>query len=334
MLLNKLRSPKFWNNKQSILSKCINPLAKLINYIITIRNNSVISETVSVPVIGIDSVVISGAGKTPAIDLVCDLLKQLQYNPHILTSSHSGYIKNVVQVDPNLHSYLQVGDESLLSAQVVPTWVGKNRIKASKAAISAGANVLIIDDWLKNNYLKQDIKILVIDSKQMFGNGYLFPAGSLMYKIDTSITFADLILIIGDYNEELENKIQIIKNSVPIFRAKMEAIEKVSVENNKVIAFCGLGYPSKFKITLQECDYNIIDFLIFSDHHPYTITEIQKLVNIAKNNNATLITTTKDYVKIPDVFKSEIKTIEIKLNLENEDLINYFSNKLTDKSNI
>lgn len=332
MLLNKLRHPKFWNSNQSILSKCINPLARLINYILTIKNNSVTSEKASVPVVGIDSVVISGAGKTPAIDLVCDLLKQLQYNPHILTSSHSGYIKNVVQVDPNLHSYLQVGDESLLSAKVVPTWVGKNRINASKAAISDGANILIIDDWLKNKYLNNNIKILVIDSQQMFGNRYLFPAGLLMYEIKTSINLADLILIIGEYNETLENEIKNIKDNIPIFRAKMEAIKKVQIENNKVIAFCGLGYPNKFRNTLQECDYNVIDFLMFSDHHPYTITEVQKLINIAKENNATLLTTTKDYVKIPEQFKSDIKTIEIKLTLENDEFIKYLDNILENTS--
>lgn len=319
MLLNKLRTPKFWNKNQSVLSKCLSPLAELINYISSIKNNSINQEKVSVPVIGIDSVIISGAGKTPAIDLVCDILKQYNYNPHILTSSHSGYLKNVVQVDPNLHSYLQVGDESLLSAKVVPTWVGKNRIKASKAAISAGANVLIIDDWLKNNYLKKDYKILVIDSEQVFGNSFLFPAGPLMHKIDSSIKSSDSILIIGDYNEALENNIKEINSNIPIFRAKMEAVNKVEVGNNKVIAFCGLGYPNKFKKTLKECNYNLVDFLIFSDHHPYTITEIQKLINISKISNATLITTTKDYVKIPDIFKKEIKTIKIKLILENDE---------------
>jgi len=328
VLLNKLRHPKFWSNNQSVLSKGLNPLAKLLNYILTIKNNAVTPEKTSVPVIGIDSVVLSGAGKTPAIDLVCRILKQLQYNPHILTSSHSGYIKNVVQVNPDVHSYLQVGDESLLSAKLVPTWVGKNKIKASKAAISVGANILIIDDWLKNKYLNNNIKILIIDSQQMFGNGYLFPAGLLMHKVETSINLSDSILIIGEYNEELENKIKNIKNDIPIFRAKMEAIEKVPVENNKVIGFCGLGYPNKFRNTLRKCEYNVIDFLIFSDHHPYTITEVQKLVNIAKDNNATLITTTKDYVKIPEEFKKYIKTIEIKLTLENNEFIEYLDSNL------
>ncbi len=303
-------------------------MAELINYISNIKHNSITSKQVSVPVIGIDSAIISGAGKTPVIDLVCEMLKQYNYNPHILTSSHSGYVDNVLQVDPNLHSYLQVGDESLLSARVVPTWVGKNRIKASNAAISAGADVLVIDDWLKNNYLIKDYRVLVIDSEQMFGNECLFPAGPLMHKIDASIRSSDSVIIIGNYNELLENNIKEIKENIQIFRAKMETVDKVPVENNRIIAFCGLGYPNKFKNTLQECGYKILDFLKFSDHHPYTITEIKRLINIAKNNGATLITTTKDYVKIPEIFKKEIKIIQIKLKLENNDFCDCLINKI------
>ena len=333
MLLNKLRTPNFWNRKQSLLSKILNPLAKLINCVSKFRYDSIVPEKVSVLVIGVDSVVISGAGKTPAIDLVCEILKQYNYNPHISTSSHSGYLKNVVQVDPNLHSYLQVGDESLLSAKVVSTWVGKNRVKASKTAISMGANVLVIDDWLKNNYLEKDCRILVIDSEQMFGNGYLFPAGPLMYEVNQSIRKSDLILIIGNHNEELENSITLINDKIPIFKAKMVVSNKPEVDNNKIIAFCGLGYPNKFRRTLNELDYNIIDFLVFSDHHPYTITEIQKLINIAKVNKATLVTTMKDYVKIPDLFKQEIKTIEIKLKLETDEFEKYLYELIKSKQN-
>lgn len=319
MLLNKLRTPKFWYKKQSILSKCLNPIARLIKYISNIKYNSVSPEKLLVPVIGIDSIVMSGAGKTPAIDYVCNILKQYKYNPHILTANHSGYIKNVVQVNPKLHSYLQVGDEPLLYSQLVNTWIGKNRIKASNAALNTGANVLVIDDYLKNNYLQSNYKLLVIDSEQMFCNECLFPAGPLMHKIESSINKSDAVLIIGNYNETLENNIKLINDKIQIFRAKMEVVNKLELDNHKVIAFCGLGYPNKFKNTLKKLNYNVIDFWAFSDHHPYTITEIRKLLNIAQNNKAILVTTMKDYVKIPEVFKKDIQTIQIKLVLENEE---------------
>ena len=98
----------------------------------------------------------------------------------------------------------------------------------------------------------------------------------------------------------------------------MDVISPVAVENNRIVGFCGLGYPQKFRKTLLECGYNLIDFVSFSDHHPYTITEIQKLINGAKSVDATLITTRKDFVKIPAVFKNEISVIEIKLVPEDD----------------
>ena len=319
-MLKKIRSPRFWNNSESVLSKCLLPLAKLYYAVSNYHRNSVTPKQLDIPVICVGSVLISGAGKTPAVDLVCRILKDHAFNPHILTSSDGGYLKNVVRVDPSVLSYLQVGDESLLSALVAPTWIGKNRIKASAAAIASGADAIIIDDGFRNNSLVKNYKLLVVDSEQQFANENLFPAGPLIEPVESGVNDADTILIIGEKNEALETRIKSIRNDIAIFRAKMKVDEALAVDNNKVVAFCGLGYPKKFRRTLMECNYEIVDFIEFSDHHPYTITEIQHLINRAKTANATLITTMKDYVKIPDVFTPEIKVISIKLETENNDL--------------
>ena len=231
-----------------------------------------------IPVVCVGNVVLGGAGKTPTVELVCNLLREKFQNPHILTAGYGGYLKNVVRVDPKLHSYLQVGDEALLSAVVAPTWIGRNRVNSGKAAVSCGADVLVMDDGFQNNSLEKDLKILVVDSKQAFGNGHLFPAGALRETPVTGIKKSDIVLIIGDK-----------------------------------------GYPLKFKKTLLDCGYDLVDFVSFSDHHPYTITEIQKLITGAKSVDATLITTQKDFVKIPAVFKNEISVINIKLVPENDD---------------
>ncbi|MDR3031150.1 MAG: tetraacyldisaccharide 4'-kinase [Holosporales bacterium] len=312
------RAPKFWNEVDSKTSRALEPLAKLYGIISSLKINSVIPTKVSVPVICIGNVVLGGAGKTPTVALICSILKKYQYNPHILTAGYGGYIKNVVKVDSSMHSYLQVGDEALLSALVSPTWIGRNRVNSAKAATIAGANVLVMDDGFQNNSLEKDFKVLVVDSCQQFGNGRLFPAGPLRETADLGIKKSDAVLIIGEKNETLENKIKQVKQSISIFRAKMKVVGKPKIENKKAIGFCGLGYPDKFRKTLLECGFEIEDFIAFSDHHLYTITEIQKLIKAAKNSKSALITTRKDYVKIPDVFKNEISVIDIKLALEND----------------
>ena len=64
---------------------------------------------------------------------------------------------------------------------------------------------------------------------------------------------------------------------------------------SKVIAFAGIGYPEKFRHTLQTSGFSVLDFIEFADHHPYTIIEIQKLKKLANLYKATLITTEKDF---------------------------------------
>ena len=325
-MLKSIRNPKFWHDSNSLISKCIEPLAKLYYSISSFRRNSVTPKHIEVPVVCVGSVLISGAGKTPTVELICNLLKNHNYNPHILSSGSGGYLKNVVQVDPSVLSYLQVGDESLLSAMVAPTWIGKNRIKASDAAISSGADILIMDDGFRNNSLVKDYTLLVVDSEQQFANGYMFPAGPLTEPIESGIRKSDAVLIIGNKNEDLESTIKCVSKDIPIFYATIQISEPLLIKNKRIIAFCGLGYPKKFKKTLH--DFDIVDFVEFSDHHPYTITELHRLINKAKTADATLVTTTKDYVKIPDVFANDIKVLHIKIVPSSDDLINHLLNKI------
>jgi tetraacyldisaccharide 4'-kinase len=285
----------------------------MCSYITAARINSVSPEDASVPVICVGNVVLGGAGKTPTVELVCDILRDSQYIPHVLTSGYGGYLKNVVRIDPARHSYLQVGDEALLSAMVAPTWVGKNRVNSARAAVLAGANVLVMDDGLQNNSIRKDLNILTVDSGQGFGNEELFPAGPLREGVDSGVKKSDIALIIGDENKSLEDRIIASKKNIPICYATMEVVGEFDSGDGKVVGFCGLGYPDKFKKTLADSGLRVVDFISFADHHPYTITEIQKLIKAAKNSGAKLVTTMKDFVKIPDVFKNEVSVVRIKL---------------------
>lgn len=313
------KAPKFWNDSNSRCSKFLAPISKIYELASNIKMNRITPEKVSIPVICVGNVVLGGAGKTPTVELVCEILKKNGYTPHILTGGYGGYLKNVVRVDHIKHSYLQVGDEALLSAAVAPTWIGKNRVNAADAATLSGADVIVMDDGFQNNYIFKDFKILVIDSGQSFGNEKIFPAGPLREHIDSGVKKSNIALIIGSQNIELEEKIKNVKTNIPIFYAQIQVDTNCDIkQNDKIIGFCGLGYPEKFKKTLQSLGTEILDFIAFADHHPYTITEIQKLIMASENAAARLVTTRKDYVKIPDVFKAKVSVVDIKLSFTTE----------------
>jgi tetraacyldisaccharide 4'-kinase len=173
---------------------------------------------------------------------------------------------------------------------------------------------------------------MVVDSGQEFGNERLFPAGPLRETVESGLKKSDVVLIIGEKNESLEDRLHRIRPNIPLGHAKMKVVGTRKFDNNNVIGFCGLGYPEKFRKTLDEIGLNVKDFIAFADHHPYTITESQKLIKAAKNAGAILVTTMKDYVKVPDVFKHEMTVISIKLHLEDDLLPNLLKTVLKETS--
>jgi tetraacyldisaccharide 4'-kinase len=158
----------------------------------------------------------------------------------------------------------------------------------------------------------------VIDSTQKFGNGFVFPAGPLRESIKAGLRKTDMVLVIGNTDSSIETLISSIAPSLPICHAQIEVLNQLNIPNNKVIGFCGIGQPKKFRNTLIDEGYDVIDFLSFADHHRYTITELQKLTRAAKCTEATLVTTSKDYVKIPEVFKTNISVLDVTLRTKDE----------------
>ena len=70
-------------------------------------------------------------------------------------------------------------------------------------------------------------------------------------------------------------------------------------------------------------NFKIKNEFIFPDHYRYNNKDFEKILNFARMNNLKIITTEKDYVKVPEKFQKNINYIKIKLNInKEEDLIN------------
>ena len=57
----------------------------------------------------------------------------------------------------------------------------------------------------------------------------------------------------------------------------------------------------------------------FPDHHQYSIDDMFMLLDEANKNDAFLITTEKDHIRIPSEFKSSVGIIYGKIISENQD---------------
>ena len=137
-----------------------------------------------VPVICCGNATAGGAGKTTlALDLGARLA---QRRVAFLTRGHGGRARGVHLVDPSRDGAALVGDEALLLAEARPTWVAADRAAGARAAVAAGAGVLVMDDGLQNPTLAKDLSFLVIDGGTGFGNGRVMPAGPLREPVATA----------------------------------------------------------------------------------------------------------------------------------------------------
>ena len=58
--------------------------------------------------------------------------------------------------------------------------------------------------------------------------------------------------------------------------------------------------------------------MVFPDHYDYSLNDLKKIQNSARNENLKIITTEKDYMKIPEKFKKEIEFLTIDLIIQDE----------------
>ena len=259
------------------------------------------------PVIGIGSAIIGGSGKTPTVLFICKLLSKIGFTPHIVSRGYGGNFNNATKVNAN-STYLEVGDEALMMSSYFPTWVAKNRYMGCVMAQNNGADILVLDDGLQTNSIEKNFSIYVFDGIQRFGNNLLVPAGPLRENIKTAISKCTVIFQINDDNgnEKIFAKYKLEKNH-PL-------LEK------KVIAFAGLGFNKKFFNQLDNYGFEIVKKVDFPDHHKYSIEDIYSLLDVANSLDAHLITTEKDYIRIPGDFQKSINFIkgQIEINNENE----------------
>ena len=54
--------------------------------------------------------------------------------------------------------------------------------------------------------------------------------------------------------------------------------------------------------------------MAFDDHHPYSVQDMDALRAIAQNKQARLITTEKDYVRIPGQYRPEVHPFPVRLS--------------------
>jgi tetraacyldisaccharide 4'-kinase len=321
------------------------PFSLLYGIGIFIRNLLYDAEVVksskfSIPTISVGNLSIGGAGKTPHIEYLIELL-----NPYInLATLSRGYnrsSKGFRIVHPS-NTALLVGDEPLMYARKhrgIVVAIGESRSVAIPQIVGYAPEVqtILLDDAFQHRSIKPYLNILLTQFEKPFTRDFLLPSGRLR-EWKSSYERADVI-IVSKCPDDLTEKQQ------------KSLIDEINPQSNQKVFFTRYSYKNPYSfyypnMTLPlTSDLDVImisgiantNYLIqylnkkvgtyanmeYADHHNFSekdINYISKVYEQRDSQRKLILTTEKDAMRLDKyrkkLFDLKIPVYILPLNLE------------------
>ena len=314
-----LKKPKFWDlKKPNFLVYLLYP------FTILVKINNIISSFIpkkkftEIKTICVGNLYVGGTGKTPTTLFLYNLLKNMNINPVTAKKFYNNQIDEQKFLKDN-SNFISCSD----------------RKEIVKKAIEMKFDIIIFDDGLQEKWINYDIKLACFDSEKWVGNGYLIPSGPLREKMNSLKNYHGLFLKTINEDSNLDyiyNKIRDINPKIEIFVSNIEIknINKFDIDKNYVI-FSGIGNPDSFRKLLQKNKFKIIDEITFPDHYNYQERDISEITNKANAHNAEIITTEKDFKRIPQNLNKKISFLKIDMKIKDENkLVSFLKTKINE----
>ena len=302
----KVYKPKFWDSRKfSFWPYFFFPFALIINLINLLKFKYSKKEKFDIPIILVGNIYLGGTGKTPLCIEIFQILRSLKLNPAFVKKHHEKY-----------------ADETKLLENIGKVFSNKQRSEAVKSLISNNFKVAIFDDGFQDPGVKSDISIICFNEKQWIGNGFVIPSGPLREKLN-ALKRCNHVFINGNQNLEFEKTINKFNPEIKVFYTQYKLTNLDDMINRKVIAFAGIGNPENFFDLLKNNNIEIIETLKFPDHYNFKKIDIANLNERARELDACLVTTGKDYFRLSNEDKKNIKYLKFELLIDKkEEFIN------------
>lgn len=288
------------------------------------------------PVISVGSISAGGAGKTPFLMALAELVRRMGYEPDVLSRGYGrkrgspGRVDAVARVreDGSADAY---GDEPLMLARTLhcPVFVGADRFKAGVIAEQMAANpartVHLLDDGFGHRKLARTVDIALLTAEDVRDG--LLPAGNLREPL-LSLRRTDVVVV-----REGERGVVL-----PVLDSLFPAAGRPAVWTirrtlaipvdapSQPLAFCGIARPADFEAEVRGKDVALVGCERFRDHHRYTAADAKTLVRQARRRGANgFLTTAKDAVKLDDSFQRVLAEVgpvavaDVRVVLEDEE---------------
>lgn len=256
------------------------------------------TQAVGVPVVVVGNLTAGGAGKTPVVEWVVNLLRAEGLRPGIISRGYGARLGGATaRVDPAA-SWRACGDEPILLARRtgVPVEVGVDRCAAARKLAQAGVDVIVSDDGLQHYQLPRAFEIAVIDGARGLGNGWLMPAGPLR-EPRSRLASVDAVLVNGTEAGliSVPDALHFTIDGNELIRLDGGSRRPLTAfAGREVWAVAGIGNPQRFAAHLRR--FGLKPVLVSAGDH-----QVVDLDALRRTADRPILMTEKDAVKYDEV---------------------------------
>ncbi len=257
-------------------------------------------------VISVGNLSVGGTGKTPTVAWLSRWFRNRDVRVAILSRGYGQL--DVGQNDEALELELQLPD--------VPHLQHWDRVASAQlAADELDMQVLVLDDGFQHRRLARDLDIVLIDASESKVARRLLPGG-LLREPFSSLRRAQAVIftrcdqassdtIAALRSSVLKQNPRLVVASAAHRPTRVDRFPDVVVsldqlKGARAIAFCAIGSPDSFFATLRDLGVDVVDKRAWPDHHAYTATDVQQLVDWTQQHPKVdwVLCTRKDWVKL------------------------------------
>jgi tetraacyldisaccharide 4'-kinase len=328
----RLDEPAWWyGGRADLRQRALIPVARLYGWIAERRYHQEMPYRSRLPIICVGNFTAGGTGKTPLSIHIARLLIARGEKPVFLTRGYGGRVTGPAWVDTATSAARRFGDEPMLLAAVAPTLVARDR-RAGIIAVERDArspSVVIMDDGLQNPAVAKDLSIALVDGKRGVGNGEVIPAGPLRAPLEFQLGLVDAIIVRDPPdNGSSGSVLGVLRKGFPgpVLAASVAPAGNTSwVSEKPLVAFAGIANPRRFYRLLERLGGRVAEQKSYPDHHWFSASDAERLLDMAHRTGGQLVTTEKDYARLDgnpalDALAAQTRVLPIEMQVEDRDV--------------
>jgi tetraacyldisaccharide 4'-kinase len=172
---------------------------------------------------------------------------------------------------------------------------------AAEAAPVSSRQLHLLDDGFQHWSLARVVDVVLVTEEDL--DDALLPAGNLREPL-AALARADVVVLREDERERVEARVlSLLRADAAIWTLSRELRFPESLGGLEArirpVAFCAIARPNGFYQMLREAGFDLAATVDFSDHHAYTLADMERITTMAKECGATgFVVTEKDAVKL------------------------------------